>query len=439
MIPEWTQPTLSQEEIRRNGGVPPPPEPILPNKFTIQLYNPDQQIVVNLNPSTWNTSQYWGFDMPQQTFRTPSSSALDRTQSDPTAAIATPTIEFKWKKTSKLNKDLMCYLSGKTKNPDGSKKKSKEPDIPMAFFRTLREVTVYEPNLSRVDIEDPKGFEVVLLLGAIVIRDVYFSQMKETFNISESARTRQNSAPAVPRRSSAEARVPVSQQPPPARFQQNYPYPNSHSQPQPYQPYQNNQRPQLQLQTPSQQRPPPTDPRSQWEIDAETARLKKQVEVEERERERQAKERERRDKEEAKRVKKMLDQEAKETQKRKAEIDRETERLRRQYGTQGQHMHAQGIPQIHTPQPPPQPQRPYLRPPHAPQYSAPAVQQHNYGPRPFQPNGPYLQPPHAVSSGIFSSTSTSPALKPKRSSFFGFRSHSDDHTQRLQSKRSAIF
>jgi hypothetical protein len=42
--PEWSHPSLSQEEIRRNGGVPPPPMPILPTQFTVQLYNPDLQV-----------------------------------------------------------------------------------------------------------------------------------------------------------------------------------------------------------------------------------------------------------------------------------------------------------------------------------------------------------------------------------------------------------
>ncbi|KAL9592968.1 MAG: hypothetical protein Q9179_006202 [Wetmoreana sp. 5 TL-2023] len=46
LTPEWTQPSLSQDEIRRNGGVPPAPQPILPSSFIIQLYNPDQQILV---------------------------------------------------------------------------------------------------------------------------------------------------------------------------------------------------------------------------------------------------------------------------------------------------------------------------------------------------------------------------------------------------------
>lgn len=127
--------------------------------------------------------------MPVQSFRTPSASTLDRTQDDPLASEITPKICFKWKKDSKLSKDLVCFLSGVSTNPDGSKKKNKEPDITVAIFRALKEITFYEPNLQRVELEDMKGFEVVLLLGAAILRDVYFGQIKDTFNIGSSAAT----------------------------------------------------------------------------------------------------------------------------------------------------------------------------------------------------------------------------------------------------------
>ena len=185
LIPQWTQPTLSAEEIRLNGGVIPPPQPILPTEFTIQLYNPDQQVVVKSRPGSWNRDPSWEFEMPQQSFRQPSNSALDRTQSDPTASETTPKIKFKWKKEGKLSREYVCSLSGKSTNPDGSKRKNKEPDITIALFKHLKEITLYEPNLNRVDMEDPKGLEVVLLLSSIVIREVYNAHIKEVFNITE--------------------------------------------------------------------------------------------------------------------------------------------------------------------------------------------------------------------------------------------------------------
>ncbi|KAL8697882.1 MAG: hypothetical protein Q9201_006868, partial [Fulgogasparrea decipioides] len=123
--------------------------------------------------------------MPQRSFRQPSVSSIDRTQSDPTASETTPKLRFKWKKDGKLSKDYVCSLSGKNTNPDGSKRKTNEPDITLSIFKHLKEVTMYEPNLSRVEMEDPKGLEIVLLLSAIVIREVYNGHLRETFNVSE--------------------------------------------------------------------------------------------------------------------------------------------------------------------------------------------------------------------------------------------------------------
>lgn len=197
MIPEWTQPSLSAEEIRRNGGVPPAPEPMLPTDFTIQLYNPDQQVVVRQRPGSLGHAPKWEFALPQQTFRTPSASALDRTQHDPAASENTPKITFKWKKDGKFAKDLTCFLSGKTAEIDGARKKSKEPDITVGIFKGLKEVTLYEPNLQRVEMEDMKGLEIVLLLGAVVIRDVYFGHLRDTFNISTGSRKASNATSPV--------------------------------------------------------------------------------------------------------------------------------------------------------------------------------------------------------------------------------------------------
>lgn len=432
LIPEWTQPTLSQDEIKQNGGVPPPPQPILPAEFTIQLYNPDQQVLVKQHSGSWNSASFWEFEMPQKTFRLPSTSALDRTQSDPTASDTTPKINFKWKRDGKLSKDLVCNLSGKSTNPDGSKRKNKEPDIAVAFFHHQREVTVYEPNLYRVEMEDPKGLEVVLLLSAAVIRDVYFGQLRETFNIADMPR--RGSVEAAPGKpcpifgALPQSKTPASQQLPPRHHQQASQYPHVLSQ------YTN--RPPLKIQT-SNSRPPPTDPRSQWEIDTETARLKKQVEHEERERKRA-------EHAETKRLKQMLEAEEKEARRKRAEVDKETERLRREYAAD-QRQHEQRTP------------KPSLPPRHnLPQRnSTPLVQQPfpNFHPQqqqqyfqPVRPTGPYLQPPgisgNPSSSGFFNG----PSLRPDdgrrvrgKSSFFGLRSRGDDHGRQLKKKQSSIF
>lgn len=153
--------------------------------------------------------------MPQRTFRQPSSSRLDRTQSDPAVADVTPKLKFSWRKDGKLTKDLSCLLSGMTTTFPETKTKSKEPDITVSFFKSLREITLYEPNLYRVEMEDFKGLELVLMLGAVVIRDVFFNSLKDAFNVSDPptgdaqhAATKPATVPAKP--SASETTMPVS-------------------------------------------------------------------------------------------------------------------------------------------------------------------------------------------------------------------------------------
>lgn len=348
--PEWTQPTLSQAEIRANNGLTPPPVPIVPNSFTIQLYNPDQQVAVKQIAGSWNSSAYWEFEMPQQTFRLPSASSLDREQSDPAASIVTPKVTFKWKKDGKLSRDITCFMAGKSTNG----KKSKEPDITIAMFRKGKEMTMYEPNMHRVDVEDTKGLEVVILLGATVIRDIYFEASKEMFNIT----TVSAAAAAPPARKSSGpvmAGGPVmsgarqNAAPTPALGAYSLPPPISNAQ----------APPRTQAAHPSNSNPS-MNPLDQWQIDQETARLRAQIESEERERDRRSrdeqKERDRRDREEQKRIKKMLDEEAKEQARRDAVVAKETERLRRQYGVAPVRDEGAARPSVHFA--PPLPSRP---------------------------------------------------------------------------------
>ncbi|MCJ1223954.1 hypothetical protein MMC12_000597 [Toensbergia leucococca] len=421
LIPTWTQPTLSQEEIRLNGGVPPPPQPILPTEFIIQLYNPDQQVAVKQRHGSWNTAPYWEFEMPQQTFRLPSTSALDRTQSDPTASETTPKINFKWKRDGKLSKDLVCFLSGKSTNPDGSKRRNREPDITISLFKHLKELTLYEPNLNRVEMEDPKGLEVVLLLSAAVIRDVYFSQIREIFNITEAPR--RNSNDTTLRRTSNPTSTPV---PHPNLSSQRPSKPSPHHKHHSHHTTSSSSTPTpssapLNLQTPST-RPPPTDPRTQWELDAETARLKKQVEAEEHARQRTSNL-------ETKRVKKMLEAEEREARRQKAEIDRETERLKKEYALEQRRLKQKMPP----PSLPPRLQMPPQR------YSEGYLQ-------PAPSSGPYLQPPGAASAFLAGSSSTA-SLRPGdegrrlggKRSFFGLGGRADAGGQRLMKKQSSVF
>ncbi|KAL6714562.1 hypothetical protein ACLMJK_007987 [Lecanora helva] len=434
LIPEWTHPNPTAEQLRLNGGVPPPPQPILPSHFVIQLYNPDQQVTVKLHPSTWKSDSYWEFEMPQQSFRKPSASSLDRTQSDPTASEITPKLGFKWKKDGRLSKDFVCSLSGKSTNPDGSKRKNREPDITIAIFRHFKELTIYEPNLSRVEMEDPKGLEVVLLLGAIVIREVYSSNIREAFNITD-----------VPRRNSAEHAHssptfsdPTAPTPPPRRHR------NTVSNTPPLPPLQ------TQSYSPNHtsSRPPPTDPRSQWELDAETFRLRQAQEAEDRAR-RKA------DAAETKRVKRMLEDEERRARDKQKEIDRETERLKKLYGREQE----QSLQQLRNSSGRPVPQQPSRRTSFQPTLQpplqgqavtsyppAPVTRPHSAAPAPYIAST--LQGAYDVGSASGFVGSSGNLLGPgqgqqqvpkKKSSFFGLRGGGAGEGGRLTKQRSTVF
>ncbi|KAI0901870.1 hypothetical protein F4806DRAFT_17124 [Annulohypoxylon nitens] len=291
--PEFQQPTLSAAEIRQQNGVPPPPVPMIPDGFTIQLYNPEQKVVVKGEKSTWTGKESWEFEMPQQSFRMPSVSKIDRAQSNPTASVLTPKIMFKWKRDSKFSKDMTCYMTGTSVGG----RKSKDPDITIAMYKHGREpaVTIYEPNLQRVDIEDRKGLEVVLLLGAEVIREIYLFPNRDSFNIAGAPSRRKNSRPTG-------TPAPASTSPTHMHMMTgglgNVPPATSTS--------------------PIRQQPtPPNDAR----LEAESRRQKQEKE----------------DRAEQKRIKRMLEEEEeRERQRRDAEVAKETERLRRQFGMEGQ-------------------------------------------------------------------------------------------------------
>ncbi|KAI8634967.1 hypothetical protein F5Y19DRAFT_132151 [Xylariaceae sp. FL1651] len=294
--PDFQQPTLSAAEIRAQNGAPPAPVPIIPEGFTVQLYNPDQQVAVRGEKSTWTGKESFEFEMPQRTFRMPSASQVDRQQNDPVTNNLTPKIMFKWKRESKFSKDMTCYMTGRSVGG----KKNKEPDITVAFFKHRREpaVTIYEPNLQRVEVEDRKGLEVVLLLGAEVIREIYLTPSRDSFNL--------NGAPPNKRKNSR-------------------PMPNSSGSPRP-DPY---------AMTPAignsaaGKTISPVTQQSNSPQNLEAKRLQAIAQQEEREREK-------RDKAEQKRIKKMLEDEERERRKQEAEVARETERLRREFGMEGQ-------------------------------------------------------------------------------------------------------
>ncbi|KAK1835055.1 hypothetical protein QBC39DRAFT_275350 [Podospora conica] len=372
--PEWSQPTLSAAELRaqaQSAAPPPAATAEVPESFTIQLYNPDQTITVKMVSGSWGKKDTWEFDVPVQSFRQPSASELDRQTGSPADLI--PRVLFRWKKDGRLSKDLTCFVSGTSLGG----RKNKEPDITVAMFKAAREsvVTVYEPNLHRVEVEDRKGLEVILLLSAEVIKELYVAPRSDLFNLSDDgpgAGRRKNSRPNV-----TFAVPPVVGPPTPGpgpamsgAMASNIP--------------------------PAATRPPPATtsasavpPAPTPDIDAETRRLQAMVEREEREREK-------RERAEQKRIKRMLEEEDKERRRREAEVAKETERLRKKYGVDGQTI-------------PPLPPRPvsYVPPP-----APPAMQ---YAPPPQQPHGGYYQPPphRGGGAGLSPSWGTAPALPPR--------------------------
>ena len=348
--------------------------------------------------------------MPQQSFRQPSVSVIDRTQSDPTFSDITPKIEFRWKREGRFSPDYVCSIVGKSTNPDGSKRKHHEPDITAALFKNLREITLYEPNLARVEMEDPKGLEVVTLLGAIVLREVFHSTLQEAFNVShESFDDIQNRSIVTN----------LSASPPPQKSRRSHdashrPSSRQHRRPSAIE---STQRLPLEstttgtLVSSQHSRPPPTDPRSQWELDREAAALKKQVEKEEHDR-RKA------ERAETKRIKKMLEEEerqwAEAERKRQAEIDRETERLKREFEIEQGHL---GVPQ-------------------RPRSAQPLGQSHNRRSHQRPQHGQYLQAvtrPPVTSSGF-------EAVTKKKKSFWGLRGGGEmDDNSKLRKKQSTVF
>ncbi|KAK4252123.1 hypothetical protein C7999DRAFT_37100 [Corynascus novoguineensis] len=310
--PEWSQPTLSAAEIRAQnqaGATPAAVVAVVPDSFTVLLYNPDMSVTVKMVPGSWGKSGTWEFELPEKTFRTPTTSELDREQqnSTPAAADLISRIMFRWKKDGLLSKDMTCYMTGKRVGA----RKNKEPDITVALFKASREsiLTVYQPNLHRVELEDRKGLELVLLLASEVIKDFWLNPKPNPFNVrgggapSPNGAKRKNSHPPA----SAAAATPVAMSgalasvPPPQTAPSTL---------LPAAPKQNNTA------------PPPA-------VDAETRRLQAMVEREQREREKA-------ERAEQKRIKKMLEEEEKERRRREAEVAKETERLRKMYGVEGQ-------------------------------------------------------------------------------------------------------
>ena len=470
--PEWQQPTLSAAELREQREHGPDasgaaPTPRTPDAFVIQLYNPDQSVTVRWTPKTWNKSESWEFEMPIETFRMPSASRLDRGSADsgqggygPAGTLSdafAPKNGFRWKRDGRLgNKDMTCFMLGRTvdyhapSDKQSISNRRKEPDITVALVKHGRDpaVTIYEPNLQRVDVQDRKGLELVLLLGAQVIRDLYVVPRADAFNIEGAAAAagasggrRKNSRTATmsmvglpaghsgPGGPSNNASSPVAGAPPrrPSSVYMTGAMPSGG--------------PTMSAAaiptTSSSARLAAGSVPSAAAIEAETRRLQTMLEREERERQK-------REKEEEHRIKKMLEAEEKEQRRREAEIAKETERLRKLYGTDGQDLPSA------VPPPPPGPpplsaayNRPVPPPPPPISNSSPYA----YG---YTENHPAL-PPRPVSTGPATwqgGSSNGIGHGRNRKSSGGFLSNpaasvsgffSSSATSRIQKKRSVHF
>ena len=183
------------------------------------------------------------------------------------------------------------------------------------------------------------------------------------------------------------------------------------------------------------------DPRAQWELDAETARLRAQADSEKRVADRRRREREKADEAERRRLQRMVEDEQREAARKQAAIDAETERLRRLYGA--------------PPSATPMPKRPRQR--QEGPYMQSIPQQTMMSLAPPQPNGRasssggrlgsnglYINPSASASAVVMSGANpgaSAPRPTKKKSSFFGLRSSSDDGEQkkRLAKKSSAMW
>ncbi|KAF3905241.1 hypothetical protein ABW21_db0203705 [Orbilia brochopaga] len=444
--PTISTPSLSLDEIRRqnNGGAPTLPAITLPTQFTIQLYNPESQVVVIHKQSKW-TGSYWEFTLPRHSFRQPTGSRLDAQVAKNSALPPSDVSTFRWRKDGGVvsKTSLRCtMLSTASTSTDkhARRKGGAEPDIVVAIMDKLKDVTIYEPNLHRVDVEDKKGLEVVLLLTATVIADIYFMPPATSFNVGPQAavtpRPSPNLQPQRPsptvfpgepsgrRRSSSGSVSPIKQSP-------------THTL----------------LKIPSPPNNAPTIVNNN--VLRDTAALQRQQLQEERRRAEEEKRRAREVAADEKRLRKMLEQEAKDRQRRDAQVDAETERLKKQFGSDALawerlgHQRGQSLqtpPSAFRPSPPviiepprqqptassSQPQRRWSHqpPPRQPLYSVPESEQarppaapflspYAYG-RPADPAPP--QVPRRKASGLLSifssSNSSSLSLAKKKSSFF---------------------
>jgi hypothetical protein len=168
-------------------------DPLLPQEFTLNLFNPSSAVSVRLHHSALR-GNYWQFSLPRASFLHPTASQLDTTYHPPSSELLT----FRWRRTGGLvtKPQLQCVLV--------SNGKGDEPDLAVAMYYGVGdkagkgELVVYEGNFRRVDTMDLKGLEMVLVVSARVVNDVWFRETASVFNaphVAAKQRGRGASAP----------------------------------------------------------------------------------------------------------------------------------------------------------------------------------------------------------------------------------------------------
>ncbi|KAK6343727.1 hypothetical protein TWF730_011316 [Orbilia blumenaviensis] len=473
--PIISTPSLSLDEIRRqnNGGSPNLPSITLPTSFTIQLYNPESQVIVHHKSSKW-TGSYWEFTLPRRSFRQPTGSRLDAELARNNALPPTDVSTFRWRKDGGVvsKTSLRCAMLSPASNSGDRHAKKKgggEPDITVAIMDKLKDVTIYQPSLQRVDVEDKKGLEVALLLTATVIADIYFTPPSTSFNVGIQPSISASSSPNVrPQRPlptvvpTPVAPAPVPSAPVGLNANDGRRRSNSIS------PINTTPPTHTLLKAPTVANNAPTVVNNN--VLRDTASLQRQQAIEDRRRFEEEKNRQREAAIEEKRTRKLLEKEAIERRKEEARVNAETERLRKQYGSDAEawerlqrgqdtarhygyygHQRNQSVPQPpssynqrppvivepkdnNTPnQPPPNGRRwSQQLPPRQPLYPVPETQQA----RPPQ-NNQYLSPNAAPPSSFQQSPQKQPK---KKSSFLGlFGGGSSSSGNGLAKKKSSFF
>ncbi|KAH8154001.1 uncharacterized protein LAJ45_01768 [Morchella importuna] len=321
------RPEIHPSSATSPGGTPADPKVLLPSEFAISLFNPDSTTILEHHHSALRGT-YWEFSLPKTSFLPPTSSKLDAASA--AAAIAhLPRATFRWRKEGGImtRPQLRCSLVSPANLPSipGTASASKkaganEPDIPIAMFlglgekKGIGEITIIQSNLKRVEVEDLKGLEVVLLLSAMAIGDIWFQSTNQMFNLNPPIRgsangtaRRKNSMPLAAATPTIAVSAPEPRSPPTTSPQHGKPPPNDAS-----------FAARFQQQQQSHQR------RHSTPMDADAEYSRRVQEEEKRKRRIAEKEQEE--------IRKMLaEEESRERRKREEDINRETERLKRIY------------------------------------------------------------------------------------------------------------